>query len=111
MLHRDPCLSGLLPVTTFLRCTMLGCRHACSTRISRQDVTGMPAMTPQIGKTKQHAAGQPCLAAVQMVHSPSRSLSMRTFFRATISPVVRSRALSADVNQHRQRVCPLHLMI
>ena len=41
-MHEQACLSGLLPVTTFLRCTMLGWRQACSTRISRQDVTGMP---------------------------------------------------------------------
>ena len=36
-------LSGLLPVTTFFRCTMFGWRHCCSTRISRMEVTGMPA--------------------------------------------------------------------
>ena len=39
-------LSGLLPVTTFFRCTMFGWRHCCSTLISRMDVTGMPACNP-----------------------------------------------------------------
>ena len=45
-------LSGLLPVTTFLRCTMFGWRHCCSTLISRMDVTGMPAV--------RHAAPMIC---------------------------------------------------
>ena len=42
----SPCcqahLSGLLPVTTRLRLTRLGCLHCCSTRSSRIEVTGMP---------------------------------------------------------------------
>jgi hypothetical protein len=62
-----PHLSGLAPVTTFLSCTMLGCLQPCRMRISRSDVTG----------------------------TPSRETSKRTFLSATISPVLRSRALSA----------------
>jgi len=36
-------LSGLLPVTTFLRATMLGWPHDCSTLSSRIAVSGTPA--------------------------------------------------------------------
>ena len=61
-------LSSLGPVTTLSRCTRLACRQACSTRTSLTDVTGIP----------------------------SRSLSMRSFFSATICPVCAA-AQSSDL--------------
>ncbi len=42
--------SGLLPVTTFFKCTMLGCWQVCNTLISRMDVTGTPAAV-QLGSS------------------------------------------------------------
>jgi len=91
-------LSNLLPVTTFLSSTRFGWRHCCSTRSSRTEVTGMPAgweLAFHVNKLGSAQTSDGMYTSCSAGSLPSLSLSILSFLRATISPVLLFLALSA----------------